>query len=219
MKVRLLFIAAIVVAAAGLFVWSSQTSNISEDELKSLGVIVFAEEKETPEFALISHQGQPFTKESFHGKWSFAFFGYTHCPDICPITIAQIGQTEKRLETNREFDVLENIRPVFVSIDSKRDGYEKVADFIDHASDRFVGVTGDAAEIKAFAAFTGIGYKRMGMGMKKTTSDDEYLIEHQGYIAIFNPDGDLFGYIKPPFEIDHLARVFRGLARSDGQVI
>ena len=217
MKVRLLFIAAIVVAAAGLFVWSSQTSNISEDELKSLGVIVFPEAKETPALALISHQGQPFTKESFHGKWSFAFFGYTHCPDICPITIAQIGQTEKRLETNRELDVLANIRPMFVSIDSKRDGYQKVADFLSTASDRFVGVTGDATQIKAFATFTGIGYKRMGK--MSTNLDDEYLIEHQGYIAIFNPGGDLFGYIKPPFEIDHLARVFRGLARSDGRVI
>lgn len=217
MKVRLLFIAGIVVAAVGLFVWSSQTSNISGEELRSLGVIVFPDAKQTPELALISHQGQPFTKESLHEKWSFAFFGYTHCPDICPITIAQLVQAENQLAKNGEQDVLGNIRPVFVSIDSKRDGYQKVADFIDNASDRFIGVTGDATEIKAFATFTGIGYKRMGK--MSTNLDDDYLIEHQGYIAIFNPEGNLFGYIKPPFEIDHLARIFRGLAKSDGQII
>ena len=216
MKVRLLFIAGIVVATAGLFVWSSQTSSISEEQLRSLGVIVFPEAKPTPELALISHQGQPFNKQSLHGKWSFAFFGYTHCPDICPITIAQISQAENRLAENGEKDVLGNIRPVFVSIDSKRDGYQQVATFIGNVSDRFIGVTGDATEIKAFAAFTGIGYKRMGN--MSTNLDDDYLIEHQGYIAIFDPDGNLFGYIKPPFEIDHLARIFRGLARSEGQV-
>ena len=213
MKTRLLFITAIVIASAGLFVWSSQNAQISNDELRSLGVIVFPETKETPELALVSHEGELFTKASLAGKWSFAFFGYTHCPDICPITISQIGQAETRLEAQKEHHVLANIQPVFISIDSKRDGHEKVAKFISATSDRFIGVTGNSDEIKALAAFTGIGYKRMPMNSSEPKED--YLIEHQGYIAIFDTAGNLFGYIKPPFEIDHLARIFRGLAESN----
>ena len=215
MKTRLVYIGSIIVIAAGLFVWSSQSSSISRDELVSLGVIVFPEARTTPELSLIAHDGNPFTKESLRDKWSFAFFGYTHCPDICPITIAQIGQAEKRLVDNSEFDALDSIRPLFISIDSQRDGYERVAEFISHTSNRFVGVTGNREDIEALARFTGIGYKRMGA----SSASDDYLIEHQGYIAIFNREGDLFGYIKPPFEIEHLARIFRGLADSDKRLI
>ena len=216
MNLRLYFIAVMAFATAGLFLWWSQNLGLSDEELRSLGVIVFPESKDTPELALVSHRGQPFTKDSLKGKWSFGFFGYTHCPDICPITIAQIGQAEKRLSSNAEYDVLNNIRPLFISIDAKRDGYQKVANFIANASDKFVGVTGTAKEIKELADFTGIGYKRMG---SSAVDPDDYLIEHQGYIAIFNPQGDLFGYIKPPFEVDHLVRIFRGLVESNSKLI
>ena len=217
MKTRLIFIGSMIVIVASLFVWSTQTTSISNEELRTLGVLVLPERKTTPELSLISHEGLPFTKDSLKEKWSFVFFGYTHCPDICPITIAQIGQAELRLATNAEFDILAKIRPVFISIDSKRDGHEKVAKFIGNTSDRFVGVTGNAQEIKALADFAGIGFKRMGS--QTMSSEDEYLIEHRDYIAIFDPEGDLFGYIKPPFETDHLARIFRGLAESNGDFV
>ena len=215
MKFRLIFIAGMAIVATGLYIWSDQPKGISEEELRSLGVIVLPELKTTPELNLVSHLGAPFTKSALQGKWSFAFFGYTHCPDICPVTMALIGEAEERLAERAESKVLARIRPVFVSVDAKRDGHAKVASFIAKTSNRFVGITGSAVEIKAFADFAGIGYKRMGS--KTTAKAQEYLIEHQGYIAIFNQQGNLYGYIKPPFEVEHLVRIFIGLAHTPTQ--
>lgn len=211
-KSRLLLLAVPLVTAIGLFGWALAERNISATELASLGVIVLPERRGTPDISLIDHRGQDFLRTNLQDKWTFSFFGYTHCPDICPITMALLDQATRQLAASNEHTVLNNTQYVFVSVDVQRDDYARVAEFIAEFGDRFTGVTGSAKEIADFAKFAGIAYRRMGD--PDGTPTEQYLVEHMGYIVIFAPDGNLYGYIKPPFEVDHLVRVFKGLSES-----
>ena len=208
MKRGVIFLVGIAGLVMGMYVWSMQKSTIDEEELRSLGVLVLPEPVTIGELDLIAHTGETFDGSIMQGKWTFGFFGYTHCPDICPTTMAIMGTAVNGLRKNNELEVLDSIQGMFISVDAKRDDYEKVRKFVESVAGDFIGVTGDEGRIKELATRSGIGYKKMG-------SDEvveDYLIEHRSYIVIYDRAGDLYGYIKPPFKTDHLVRIFRGLA-------
>ena len=208
MKTGIAFLVTIGVIVLGMYAWSIQNSGISEEDLRSLGVVLLPEPVRIGELDLVAHNGEVFDGKEMEGKWTFGFFGYTHCPDICPATMASMGTAVNRLIDNNETAVLENIQAMFVSVDARRDDYEKVRKFVHSVSDTFIGITGDEGKIKELASLSGIGYRKMG----SNEVVDDYLIEHMGYIVIYDRNGDCFGYIKPPFQTDHLVRIFRGMA-------
>ena len=96
---------------------------------------------------------------------------------------------------------------MFVTVDPTRDGVEEVREFVARYSDTFLGVTGTEANIAEFARQVAIGYRRI-----PSASELQYLVEHQGNIVIFDPQGDCFGYIKPPFDTVQLTRLFQYLS-------
>ena len=88
----------IVAVVIGLFVYSvMRTPTLSDAQLKEMGVFILPTPREISEFALTSHRGEPFTLEDLEGRWTFAFFGFTNCPDICPTSMSVLGQAQTRL--------------------------------------------------------------------------------------------------------------------------
>jgi protein SCO1/2 len=152
-------------------------------------------------FNLVNDQGEPFTLDSLTGRWSFAFFGYTHCPDVCPTSLAMLGQVMHRLKDN---DHLDNIpQGVFVSVDPQRDTPEMLASYVRYFYPDFVGVTGDPAELLALTRQLGILYLRHEGG-----GQDDYLIDHSAAIILIDPDGKFHALFSVPHDPDKIASDF-----------
>lgn len=207
---RLILLGSVLVIALTLLGLSLRTEGMSAEELKSLGVVILPEPISMDKLALVDEDGELFDKSRLEGKWTFGFFGYTHCPDICPVTLGQMKKVFDSLKEKQDEVTLDNVQRLFVSIDAKRDNHEAVVKaYTDNIDPDFIGVTGDAEAIKQFASSVFVGFKQLGD--PEATAD--YLVDHQGNIVIFNRDGDCYGFIKSPFEDHLLARIFTGMAR------
>lgn len=132
-------------------------------------------------FRLTSNTGAPITEASFKGRKTLVFFGYTFCPDICPVVLFNVG---KAME-----DIPEDKRPVtlFISVDPERDTPQTLTQYI--ASNGFpkdiVGATGTLDELKAVNA----AFKTPGFGRGKESEDaGGYLVSHSGFLYMMNED-------------------------------
>ncbi|MYD42424.1 MAG: SCO family protein [Gammaproteobacteria bacterium] len=209
-NIRYLMLGLALLIAVSLLLWNaSRPQDMTTDELASLGVVVLPEPVPMTELALVDEDGGIFDRDDLQGKWTFGFFGYTHCPDICPVTLAQMDTVFERLETQGDTETLANVQRLFVSIDVKRDDHNAVKKYTDNIDPDIIGVAGDPSAIKHFADSVYVGYKQLG----DPNATENYLVEHQGNIVIFDRNGDCYGFIKSPFEEHLLARIFVGLAR------
>ena len=207
MKKNLFFVffAAILVVIGGLF-WFGQANkdkSLDAEQLNALGLVQFPFPRPLEDIELLDQEGDPFDGSQLTGKWTYAFFGYTNCPDICPVTMNFLESAETRIRQSLDTDQFAVFQGMFVSVDPSRDGVEEVREFVARYSDSFLGVTGTEEKIADFARQVGVGYARI-----PSASELMYLVEHQGHIVIFDPQGDVFGYIKQPFDTVQLARLF-----------
>src|SRR3990167_9418581 len=110
---------------------------------------LFWQAKELTDFKLTGADNKTLGLNELKGKWSFIFFGYTHCPDVCPLTMGIMGQAFKLIEKNPA--AYQDIQGVFVSVDPKRDTPELLKEYASYFSNKFTGVTGDTAQVDAFS--------------------------------------------------------------------
>ncbi len=160
--------------------------------------------RELPEFNLIDQQGKPFTRADLQGHWSLLYFGYTHCPDLCPATLSTLAAMTKRLQ-----GVAAPLRPrvIFVSADSARDTPAQLAAYVPYFDPRFLGVTARRqADIEAFAAQLGIAVA------VNAQADGSYTVDHSSAILVVDPRGRMAAVLTGPFaapalQTDYLAIV------------
>ena len=135
-------------------------------------------------FTLVDQSGAEITEAAMRGHPSAVFFGFTHCPEVCPTTLFELSGWLKTLG-----DEGKDIRPFFVSIDPERDLPATMASYIGNFSDRITGITGDPAKIAAMAKAFGI-YAR-----KVDTGDGDYTMDHTATILLLDSKGAFFGTI------------------------
>ncbi len=192
--------------------WEIKKSSVPPGSALSMitDVTVLPEPREIPEFSLTDHRGQAFTKKDLEGKWSFLFFGYTHCPDVCPTALTTLNQVDKLLqESNWE------VRPqtVFVSVDPARDKVDDLAQYVSYFNPGFLGATGVEAQIHALSKPLGIAFWRA----PAENSTLDYLIDHSATILLVNPDNQLQALITPPHNPEGIAKDFQMIVESYGQ--
>lgn len=131
------------------------------------------------EFQLTGHDGSPRTLADYRGKVVVLFFGFTHCPDICPATLAQFAQAAKQLGADAD-----RVQFLFVTVDPERDTAEVLAKYVPAFDARFVGLTGDMQAIARTAKeFKVIFQKQAG----KTA--DSYTVDHSAGTYVFDREG------------------------------
>jgi len=107
-----------------------------------------------PDFSLIDQQGRTFGSANLRGHWSFLFFGYTNCPDLCPTTLTTLAAMQKRLRAAKA-PVLPQV--IFVSVDAKRDTPAQLAKYVPYFDPEFIGLTAaDQPGIEAVAKKLGV---------------------------------------------------------------
>lgn len=191
---------ALVAVVLGVFVYSvTRTQTLSDAELRQLGVFILPEPREIGAFALTTAQGQAFDLDNLRGRWSFVFFGFTHCPDICPTTLAVMAEAERQL------GAVGGYQGLMVSVDPERDQGPALAEYVSAFSPTFTGVTGPRAQIAEFARRVNVAF------IKVPAADGGYSVDHSGQIVIVNPRGQYHGFIKMPHAAETIAQTFRAL--------
>ena len=202
-------LASIFLLAVTALLWLGQTpKQLDIAELKSIGLVTLPEPRAITDPQLMDQDGHPFGIRRFDGRWSFIFFGYTRCPDICPVTMSILGQAERLIDGDGTIaDATGNFQGILVSVDPERDGEDAMKAYVAAFSPTFIGLTGGGAAVKSFGLQLGIGYRR------GETIDSElgYLIEHSPHIAVVDPTARHYGYISPPFDANRIALVYSSL--------
>ncbi|MCP4187446.1 MAG: SCO family protein, partial [Gammaproteobacteria bacterium] len=145
-----------------------------------LGVIN-SQFKQLQGLTLDSSRG-PLSDQEFLGKWSFVFFGYTSCPDICPNTLHTLNQFYSLLKDDQ--GELEDIQVVFVSVDPKRDTVAKLTDYVGYFNQKFIAATANERQIERFTKQFGAGFI-----IEPETSPEQYIVIHTSAIFLVDPFG------------------------------
>jgi protein SCO1 len=128
---------------------------------------------------LTDHTGRPRRLEDFRGKALVLFFGFTHCPDICPTTLADLSQAIKQLGPDAQ-----RVQVLFVTVDPERDTREALAKYVTAFDPRFLGLSGNAAATQKVAKEFKIYYERRKTG-------DTYSVDHSAQSYVIDPQGRL----------------------------
>jgi protein SCO1 len=135
-------------------------------------------------FTLVDAQGAEVTEAAFRGHPSAVFFGFTHCPDVCPTTLYEMDGWLKQLGPEGQ-----SVRAYFVTVDPERDTPEIMGRYVSNVSDRIVPLTGTSEQVAAMLKSFHI-YAR-----KVPLEGGEYTMDHTASVLLLRPSGDLFGTI------------------------
>lgn len=178
-RTRLLISAAIggtALATWGYFRWEKERQQ-KLDRIKQLQSIAVGQ----GDFSLLDHTGQPCSKKDLRGSWVLLYFGFTHCPDICPEELQKLCSVISLLEKE---PALPPVSPVFVTVDPERDNVAALAKYVSEFHPRLRGMTGTAEQVKAVAQ----AY-RVYFSAGPPDEDNDYIVDHTIIIYLLNPDG------------------------------
>ena len=132
-------------------------------------------------FTLVDHNGQPRTLADFRGKVVVVFFGYTHCPDVCPTTLAELARAVKQLGPDGE-----RVQVLMVTVDPERDTPEILKQYVTALDPHFIGLTGDKDAIARTAREFKVFYQKSAGPTAETFS-----VDHSSGSYVFDPQGRL----------------------------
>ena len=151
---------------------------------------------------LTDHNGKPRHLEDFRGKAVVLFFGFTHCPDICPTTLAETAAALKKLGADAD-----RVQVLFVTIDPERDTADALAKYVTAFDPRFLGLRGDAQATSRAA-------KEFKVFYEKRKTGDSYSMDHSGQTYVIDPQGRLRLLVRPERLGEDLAEDLRTLLRG-----
>lgn len=172
---------------------TSQASQVIKPEFKAL--LLYPTLKSFTGFQLQSHDNPNLTIEDFQGHWTLLFFGFTHCPDVCPTTLTELQKVFKLITTNQKPEVL------FVSVDPERDTPQSLKEYTNFFNPDFNSATGDVANIIAIASQVGVAYHIED----HETGNVNYSVDHTAAVFLVNPDKQLYGIFRSPHDAKNIA--------------
>ena len=172
---------------------------MSVAETRANGLFLFDTPRDLGDFTLIDHRGETFSQVALQEKWTLIFFGFTHCPDICPTTLAELAELKSQLLGTEA----EAVQVVMVSVDPARDTTLRMAQYVPYFHPDFLGVTGEFGSILSFA-------QRLNAPFRKVTdADGAYQMEHSANVMLVNPRGDYHGFFRAPLDIPKMRVTLR----------
>jgi protein SCO1 len=195
-------IAAIVAGALGLLLGRSCCDAPGDAPLQA--GLRYPNPVTVPEFELQRTDGSRYATADLRGHWTFLFFGFTHCPDVCPTTLG----TYKQLIAN--FGPAANMpRPqwLFVSVDPDRDDAQTLANYTGYFSPEIIALRGDDAALQPLTRQLGVVY------MKAPLDHGDYTVDHSAQILLLDPQARVVAIFRPPHDAARIAADFRTLAQ------
>ena len=179
--------------------------SMTKEQLSQTGTVLFETPRAVEFKGLQDHNGNAFKSDQFKEGWTLVYFGYTFCPDICPITLSQLNKLDAKLK-DKNPELAKKMRYLMVSVDPRRDTAEKLKNYVPHFNPDFVGLTGDIKNIHSLTVQMNIPFTPV-----IEPEDEFYLVDHGANLAVINPRGDYHGFIRPPLEPEKLANVVKAI--------
>jgi protein SCO1/2 len=158
-----------------------------------------------PAFALTDHTGASFDPFRLKNHWSLLFFGFTHCPDVCPTTLGMLAQTEKILG---DLPVEQRPQIVLISVDPQRDTPQQLASYLRFFSPSFTGVTGTQDAIDKFTQALGVPVAI------SEVANGGYTVDHSAAIFLIDPNGAMRALFSTPHSPAIIAADYRRIVDS-----
>jgi protein SCO1/2 len=191
------------IACMGMGILIASQKFSSPPELKAVQLLPGS--KKITDIDLQSTRRHNIHSDFFSEHWTLIFFGFTSCPDFCPMELQKMSKA-LRLVGNTDLQVL------FVSVDPERDSQEKLRGYVEFFHPDIVGATGNNQEIAKFAQMFGAAYDRsyisdkkvheISAGMDMPADADDYQVNHSLRIFIVNPRGEYVGSFAPPYDAE-----------------
>jgi protein SCO1/2 len=177
----------------------SQPRIMGATEMRANGLFLFETPRDPGEFSLVDHRGEAFMPERLEGHWTLIFFGFTHCPDVCPTTLSFLADLQRQLESTEAADT----QVVMVSVDPARDTVARLSGYVPYFHPDFVGVTGEFIDILNFARTFNAPFRKV------TEPDGSYQVDHSANVVLVNPRGDYHGFFKAPLDLAKVKVTYR----------
>ena len=162
--------------------------------------------KELYAFSLLDQDGQEFGLEQLAGKWSILFFGFTHCPDVCPTTLHSLSNFS---DTIAETEYSQDTQVIFVTVDPARDTPEQLQRYVPFFNPDFIGLTGNADTIAEFTRNLGIVYVH-----GSPDENGSYSVDHSAAILLIGPSAEMNAIFSPPHDIATITRDYVAIRES-----
>lgn len=209
---RSIFLVLAAALAAGLGLFAAQrffgnagpAPRVAQSQLASVRLI--GTPRQVADYQLVASDGSALTPASLSGRWTIVFLGFTHCPDVCPTTLADLAQAQKSWTS-----LPDAMRPqvLFVSVDPERDTPSKTGQYARFFHPATLAASGSAGQVAGFAQAMGLVY------MKVPLENGDYTMDHSATLVVLDPQGRLAGLIRAPLQWQAIARDLRVLAEAE----
>lgn len=151
--------------------------------------LYYKTERVVKPFSMTNQYGQPFGNAELIGQWSWVFFGYTSCPDVCPTTLQELNFIYDDLKA-----ISSNTQVILVSVDPKRDTTERLSNYINYFNKAFIAVNAGHDVLFPFARNLGLMY---AMNDGERSDNNNYMVDHSASMVLINPKGNIVAIFKP----------------------
>ena len=204
----LLCVVFIAIVLAAFVFNTTRVKTMSFEDLAEQGSIMLPKPRAIAEISLQADDGSAFTEanlvsaDTAESVWTFVFFGFTNCPDICPTSMAEMGKAYNDLTPEER----QSFQGILVSVDPERDDLKSLGEYARAFSPSFIGVTGSIPKLATFATQVNAAFAKVPGG-----PGEPYQMDHTGNLVIVNPRGHYHGFIKMPHSRAKLVETFRAL--------
>lgn len=206
----------VVALAGGLGVWLSQRANAPTEPAQPAAPVLPAPRAVTllptprtlPGFSLQQAGGAALTQDTLKGHWTVVFLGFTHCPDVCPTTLAQLAGAQKQWAALPDAS---RPRVLFVSADPERDTPQIVVDYAHAFHADTLAATAPIPQLEAFARSLSLVFMK---APGASGDPNDYSIDHSAALVLLDPQARMAGVVQPPFDMKGIAADLETLTKS-----
>lgn len=201
----------LLIAAGGGFwmlthLWQSQQTELQY-------ALQLPQPRALPVFQLLDHNGAPLTHEWFKGRWTLMFFGFTHCPDICPATLQILAAARAQLLAAGHGGPLPDI--LFISVDPERDTAASLRQYAAHFGAGVSGATGTLDELQKLTSALGIYFAKQAA--EPGNDSNHYNVAHSAHVLVIGDQGKYRAVFSPPHSIDAFVTDMPLLMQTDAE--
>ncbi|MGY0619775.1 SCO family protein [Lysobacter sp. A378] len=193
----------VIAVAMGLGLWASQSyfsQSGSPSWPETRAVSLFDPPRTLPDFSLRQSDATQLVPGELKGHWTLVFLGFTHCPDVCPLTLTQMAQAQQQWES-----IPDAIRPrvLFISVDPERDTPDRIGEYANAFHRDTLAATADIPALENFARSLSLVFAKVPP--EDGAPSNQYSVDHSATMAVLDPQGRMAGVLQPPFEPNAIA--------------